>query len=153
MAELIYRACSLRAALGPSRHRYCARDAVAAERDDRCRRNDHDLRRLIEHTLVFDGFKVVGAAHGAEALALMNADTPGLVVLDLVLPWVNGIEVLTTMRQTEGLRRVPVLVVTGTPTHAHDLRHLQPLMLLHKPFNVEALAPIVHQLLATTSKH
>lgn len=153
MAELIYRAFSLRLHSDPHVTDTVLVTLLPLNGTIVVVEDDHDLRRLIEHTLVFDGFKVVGAAHGAEALALMNADTPALVVLDLVLPWVNGIEVLTTMRQTQRLRRVPVLVVTATPTHAHDLRHLQPLMLLHKPFNVEALAPIVHQLLATTSKH
>jgi DNA-binding response OmpR family regulator len=60
--------------------------------------DDDDCRRLIELALVFDGYRVVGAANGADALRVMNTTRPALVVLDLVLPWVNGIEVLSTMR-------------------------------------------------------
>jgi hypothetical protein len=41
--------------------------------------------------------------------------------------------------------------VTGTPTQSHDLRHLRPVTVLHKPFNVEALAPMAHELIATAS--
>jgi DNA-binding response OmpR family regulator len=113
--------------------------------------DDDDCRRLIELALVFDGYRVVGAANGADALRVMNTTPPALVVLDLVLPWVNGIEVLTTMRENARLSAVPVLVVTGTPTQTHELRHLRPVTVLHKPFNIEALAPMAHHLIAATS--
>src|SRR5262245_61281381 len=76
--------------------------------------DDDALRQMIAQTLIFDGFRVLSAGHGAEALRIMNTTTPALVVLDLVLPWVNGLEVLATMRGTPRLRAVPVLVVTGT---------------------------------------
>jgi len=113
--------------------------------------DDDDCRRLIELALVFEGYRVAKAANGADALRVMNTTLPALVVLDLVLPWVNGIEVLATMRESARLRTVPVLVVTGTPTHPHALRHLRPVTVLHKPFNIEALAPMAQELIATTA--
>jgi len=109
--------------------------------------DDHELRRVFELALVFDGYHVVGAAHGGEALQVLNRETPAVVVLDLVLPWVNGLEVLATMRETPRLRTVPVLVVTGTPTSQHDLRDFRPVKLLRKPVNIEALSPVIQQLL------
>jgi len=48
--------------------------------------DDDDCRRLIELALVFDGYRVIGAANGADALRVMNTTLPTLVVLDLVLP-------------------------------------------------------------------
>jgi len=113
--------------------------------------DDEALRRLIEQVLVFDGFKVLSAGHGAEALRLLNSVTPALVVLDLVLPWVNGLEVLATMRATPRLRNVPVLVVTGTLTTEWDVHAYHPLTILHKPVNVEALTPTIQQLLTQSS--
>jgi CheY-like chemotaxis protein len=110
--------------------------------------DDDDLRRMFEHVLVFEGFRVLAASNGAEALRLLNTHTPALVVLDLVLPWVNGIEVLATMRQDGRLRSVPVLVVTGTPTTKHDLQPYRPVTVMHKPVNADALAAVIHQLLA-----
>jgi len=65
---------------------------------------------------------------------------------------VKGIEVLSTMRESARLSAVPVLVVTGTPTQAHELRHLRPVTVLHKPFNIEALAPMAHQLIASAPR-
>jgi len=114
--------------------------------------DDDELRRLLEHVLVFEGFKVLTAAHGAEALQRLNTIVPSLVVLDLVMPWVNGIEVLSTMRETARLRTVPVLVVTGTPTTERDLASYRPLVVMRKPLNVEAIAPTILQLLAKSSR-
>ena len=113
--------------------------------------DDDAVRRLIEQVLVFDGFKVLSASHGAEALRILNSVTPALVVLDLVLPWVNGLEVLATMRATPRLSAIPVVVVTGTPMMERDLRDTGPLKLLRKPVNVEALTPTIQELLARSS--
>ena len=109
--------------------------------------DDHELRRLYEHALIFDGYHVLSAAHGGEALQVLNRETPSAVVLDLVLPWVNGLEVLATMRETPRLRAVPVLVVTGTPTSQYELRDFRPVTLLRKPVNIEALSPAIQELL------
>lgn len=113
--------------------------------------DDDALRRMFEHTLVFDGYKVLSAAHGAEALRILNSTTPALVVLDLVLPWVNGLEVLSTMRATPRLAAIPVVVVTGTPTTARDLADSGPVTILRKPINVEALTPTIQECLARAS--
>ena len=113
--------------------------------------DDEALRRLIEQVLVFDGFKVLSAGHGAEALRILNTTTPALVVLDLVLPWVNGLEVLATMRATPRLSGIPVLVVTGTPMTERDLGDTGPLRLLRKPVNVEGLTPTIQELIARAS--
>jgi len=115
--------------------------------------DDEPVRRLIELALVFDGFKVVSASNGAEALRHLNTATPALVVLDLVLPWVNGLEVLATMRDTPRLRAVPVLIVTGTPMMDRDLGDRGPHAILRKPLNVEALTPAIQALLARASLH
>lgn len=109
--------------------------------------DDHDLRRQFEYALVFEGFRVISAAHGGEALQALNNETPTAVVLDLVLPWVNGLEVLATMRDTQRLRKVPVLVVTGTSASPYDLRDFRPVTVLHKPLNIEALTAAIQQLL------
>lgn len=113
--------------------------------------DDDATRRLIELALVFDGFRVLSASNGAEALRCLNTTTPAAVVLDLVLPWVNGLEVLATMRDTARLRSLPVLVVTGTPMTDRDLGDRGPHVILRKPFNVEALTPVIQELLARTT--
>jgi CheY-like chemotaxis protein len=72
---------------------------------------DHDdSRRMLEDVLTLAGFRVLAAHNGAEALRALGQE-PHLVVLKLVLPWISGIEVLSTIRETPHLAAVPVLIV------------------------------------------
>jgi CheY-like chemotaxis protein len=70
-----------------------------------------------------------------------------VIVLDLMLPWVNGLEVLATLRQQLHLANVPVLVTTGTATSAFDLRSFAPVHAMHKPLDVPTLVAVAHKLL------
>ena len=87
------------------------------------------------------------ASEGVEALRLLEEEAPDLIVLDLMLPWLNGIELLVTVRKQPQLTSVPVLVATGTATSAYDLRDFGPLLVLHKPFPLAALLPAADKLL------
>jgi CheY-like chemotaxis protein len=82
---------------------------------------------------------------------LLATEAPDLIVLDLILPWVNGIEVLRTVRDRPRLRGLPLLVVTGPQTTEFELRTYRPIRLLRKPLNIDALIPTVHQLLSQPS--
>jgi len=99
--------------------------------------DDAGVRRLLEHALLDAGFEVAFATHGAEALRFLRERPVLAVMLDLVLPWVNGIEVLADMRADARLMKVPVLVITGTSTHEHDLRAFQPVVVVRKPFDAD----------------
>jgi DNA-binding response OmpR family regulator len=109
---------------------------------------DHDdSRRMLEDVLTLAGFRVLAAHNGAEALRALGQE-PHLVVLNLVLPWISGIEVLSTIRETPHLAAVPVLIVTATGTSEYELRNFGPIALMRKPLNVEAIVPTVHRLLS-----
>jgi len=109
--------------------------------------DDDEQRKLVEDLLISEGFDVVTAANGAEALRMLKTMTPDLMVLDLLLPWVNGIEVLSTMRESPLLTRIPVLVTTGSSTQEGDIAAFAPLVVLRKPLETEALVKAVHTLL------
>jgi two-component system chemotaxis sensor kinase CheA len=100
--------------------------------------DDPNLRHLLETALIGADFDVRSAEHGGEALRMLRDGDFAGVVLDLVLPWVNGIEVLSSMRADRRLASLPVLVITGTPMMEHELRAFRPLRLLHKPFAIVA---------------
>jgi len=68
---------------------------------------------LISESLSQAGFTVLSAGNGAEALTAVAASEPDLVVLDLVMPVVNGMEVLRTLRSRRGTESLPVIVLTG----------------------------------------
>src|SRR5206468_6224046 len=109
---------------------------------------DHDdSRRMMEDLLVSAGFEVKTASNGAEALRQLRYEVPDLIVLDLMLPWVNGVEVLATLRDQPDLANLPVLVTTATATREHDLRAFQPLMVMRKPIDSDAVVPAIERLL------
>lgn len=110
--------------------------------------DDAALRGLLERLLVAEGCAVRTAAEGREALRLAHEDPPQLIVLDLMLPWVNGIEVLATVRQQPTLSEVPVLVTTGTATTAFDLRSFGHVRVLHKPLGIDSFVTTVRRMLS-----
>jgi two-component system phosphate regulon response regulator PhoB len=72
--------------------------------------DDEQVRTLVSRQLEAEGFTVTGAADGAIALSAVEADPPDLVVLDLTLPAVDGLDVLTRLRRSSA---IPVIVVSG----------------------------------------
>jgi CheY-like chemotaxis protein len=89
-----------------------ARTVLVADDDD-------DFRAALAEALEEDGCDVVAVPSGAAALAALEdaakgrAPPPDLLVLDLLMPGVSGIEILQRLRKSERWRRLPVLVVTG----------------------------------------
>jgi CheY-like chemotaxis protein len=109
---------------------------------------DHDdLRRMVEDLLISAGFEVHGASNGAEALRYLRDWTPDVIVLDLMLPWVSGLEVLATIRELPALSRLPVLVITATSTTELELQAYQPLAILRKPLDLDTIVPLLDRLL------
>ena len=101
--------------------------------------DDPGLRAMLGTALTLEGFSVQEATNGAEALSFVRRRVPDVVLLDLVMPWVNGLEVLNAIRMDPTTESVPVIVMTGTPAQPHDLRGLGPVDLMHKPIEVDAL--------------
>ena len=109
---------------------------------------DHaETLRLFHDALVDAGFDVVTASNGAEALRLLRGTTPDAIVLDLMLPWISGVEVLATLRTDPRLVTVPVVVATGSATSDADLRGFRPIVVLRKPFDIDTLVPAIQQLM------
>jgi CheY-like chemotaxis protein/signal transduction histidine kinase len=85
--------------------------------------DDDDTREMVSRNLRRAGFTTVEARDGEEALLRARVVKPSMVVLDLLMPRVNGFEVLRTLRQ-EG-QDVPVLVLTGKTLTPDDLAILK----------------------------
>ena len=73
---------------------------------------------------VLPGYPMLEAQNGNEALALMQETTPGLVILDLMMPEVDGFLVLAKMRAKSETRHVPVLVMSGKLLTMDDIQRL-----------------------------
>lgn len=89
------------------------------------------------------GYEVLSCASGQAALAEVQAFAPDLILLDMMLPQMTGLELLAQMSVLIDLRKTPVVLLTGQSDEAADpkeLRRLGVRKLLHKPFNPLQLA-------------
>jgi DNA-binding response OmpR family regulator len=109
------------------------------------------VRRVVARALGDAGYEVAEAADGATALAMLTADPPDLVVLDLSLPRVAGLDVLTRLRSTSD---VPVIILTGRGADAERIVGLDLGAddYVVKPFSPLELAARVRSLLRRTAR-
>ena len=75
--------------------------------------DDPDIVRIASYNLQQAGFKVQTASTGRGALKAIEAKPPDLIVLDLMLPDIDGKEVCRTVRQSPATRRTPILMLTA----------------------------------------
>jgi len=71
------------------------------------------LRMANAKMLAKAGYEVLTAADGEEGLKIVQSHTPDLLVLDMMLPKVSGVEVLQTLRKNPSTQRLPVIVLTS----------------------------------------
>jgi PAS domain S-box-containing protein len=87
--------------------------------------DDPATRGVLRHTLEKEGWQVVEAANGRIALDRVAERAPGLVLLDLVMPEMDGFEFLDALRLRPGTPRIPVVVLTAKDLTEEDRRRLQ----------------------------
>ena len=86
--------------------------------------DDAPARQLLHQMLARDGWPVVEAADGRAALRQLEKNAPGLILLDLMLPEMDGFQFLEELRRHEEWRQIPVVVVTARDLTAEDQRWL-----------------------------
>ena len=111
--------------------------------------DDADLRGVLTTSLTRTGHRVIAARDGAEALAAIERDQIDLLVLDLVMPNIDGFEVLARLKELEKGKALPVVVVTGTDRSTTELKALRlgANVFLTKPIEAAALTEEVTRLL------
>lgn len=77
--------------------------------------NDRDVRFVLAAILNYDGYHVVEAADGVEAVEIAQRMVPDLVIMDIHMPRLNGIQAAEALRADERTSAVPVVALTGEP--------------------------------------
>jgi CheY-like chemotaxis protein len=110
--------------------------------------DDPIIRDVLVEALQDEGYDVVPCRDGQEALDAAAERVPDLILLDLMMPRVDGWEFRRQQLATESLRGVPVIVLTaarGIEEHAATLR---PAAAMAKPFNLGVLLGTIEEVLA-----
>ena len=79
--------------------------------------DEPDVVKFLKMALEDDGFKVITASNGKEGLEKAKKFQPDLISMDLVMPKHSGARMYRELQKDKGLKKIPVLIVTG---HAHD---------------------------------
>jgi len=116
--------------------------------------DDDKLARMeISRCVEQQGYSVSLAEDGAQALDMLRSQTFGLVLLDLLMPGVDGFEVLRQMKADATLREVPVIVITAVddPESAAKCAEMEVIDHLTKPVDPKLLAERANAILTKAS--
>ncbi|MCJ7692957.1 MAG: response regulator [Sedimentisphaerales bacterium] len=75
--------------------------------------DEKDIRKVLEFNLEADGFKVYSAADGLEGLKIAREVIPDVILLDWIMPKMNGLEVLAELRNDENTKDLVIIMLTA----------------------------------------
>jgi CheY-like chemotaxis protein len=111
--------------------------------------DDADCRTMLEHTLTFEGFRVVCACNGREALTLAHEQRPGVILLDLMMPVMSGYEFRRNQQSDPLLADIPIVCISGTYNAEARARDIDAAACFTKPLQLDALVGTIRTMLAS----
>lgn len=110
--------------------------------------DERHIVRLIQVNLERQGYQVVTAYDGKEGLEKIKAEKPDLCVLDVMMPYMDGFEVLKTLRRDPATEALPVIMLTAKAQDKDVFEgyHYGADMYLTKPFNPQELVTFVKRI-------
>ena len=106
-----------------------------------CVEDDSNIRELVIYTLETTGFKARGFEDGKEFLEALALETPELILLDIMLPGMDGLELLSKLKASPKNRDIPVIMLTAKGAEYDKVKALDAGAddYLTKPFSVDEL--------------
>lgn len=75
--------------------------------------DEPDIVKMLEYNLKKEGFRITSASDGREALRRVERDRPDIIILDLMLPEIDGLEVCKFLKQSPGTANIPIIMLTA----------------------------------------
>ena len=110
--------------------------------------------RLIEMTLRPKGYRLLGATDGEKALDMAVRENPDLIIMDISLPKVSGLEVTKRLRQMPAFDHIPIIAVTAHAMKGDEAKIIDAGCdaYLPKPINTRQLPVVITELLLQRTK-
>jgi CheY-like chemotaxis protein len=117
--------------------------------------DEPDVVQYLSIFLEDEGFNVITAQDGLDGIDMAEKERPDLITLDITMPGMSGIEVLTKLRRDSKLASIPVIVITGVANFQNltTFRGVRPPeAFMQKPMNLELLMKNVVKLIGSTTQ-
>jgi chemosensory pili system protein ChpA (sensor histidine kinase/response regulator) len=110
------------------------------------------VRRITSRLLTREGFDVLTARDGVDALELLQTETPDVILLDIEMPRMDGFEFTRTIKGNPRNARIPIVMITSrmAEKHRNHARELGVDLYLGKPFQEDELLRHLREMLALT---
>ena len=110
--------------------------------------DDREISRLIETCLKIEGYEVFIASNGEEALQLAAAEPLNLILMDVMMPQMDGMDALKRLKEDKKTAGIPVVMLTAKTTSEEIVQSLQAGADLHliKPFTCSELTAIIRRI-------
>jgi two-component system alkaline phosphatase synthesis response regulator PhoP len=117
--------------------------------------DEEDILELLQYNLEREGFEITLAHDGLEAMELVGGNRPDLIVLDVMMPRLNGLETCRRLRQNERYNKIPVILLTVLGDEQDQVRGLNAGadIYLVKPISPRVLASQIRALLRSARRH
>jgi DNA-binding response OmpR family regulator len=115
--------------------------------------DEEDAAELFAEMMRVSGFRVFKTSKSKPAISMMTEEKPDLVLLDIMMPEVSGLDILLQMRQDPNLSRIPVIVLTAKsmPTDIKNGMEAGASTYLTKPVGFQELKDAVERTLGSTA--
>jgi CheY-like chemotaxis protein len=112
--------------------------------------DEPDLLRLLQMELEAQRYEVVTAAGGEEALELVEVARPDLIVMDVLMPQMSGIQACQRLKGDPATRHIPIVYLTARSGASIDAEHVpyRPDFVVNKPFDRRRLLNVIEKALA-----
>lgn len=102
--------------------------------------DEQEIRNLLDHFLKDQGYEVVLASDGNQALKLAGEENPQVIILDIKMPGLDGLEVCKLLKDKEQTRLIPIIVITGFEDNKMEALYRGADDFVNKPFDMAEIA-------------